>query len=79
MKINKKLFKLGESLAFVIPAEFIQYLDSDEIAIEIVLDRNQKPSLIITPNNELDAVENDPIFGLFLEALHGMPWKILIS
>lgn len=70
MKINKKLFKHCGSLAVVIPTEFIQYLDSDEVAIEIVLDRNQKPSLVITPSNELDTIEDDPIFALFIEALH---------
>lgn len=70
MKINKKLFKHGGSLAVVIPAEFTQYLDSDEIELEVVLDQYQKPSLVITPSNELDTIENDPIFALFVESFY---------
>jgi hypothetical protein len=68
MKIYKNYVSAGHAVE--IPAEFARILGSDEITLEIVLDQNHNPSLIITPGNVTDTIENDPMFALFIEALY---------
>jgi antitoxin component of MazEF toxin-antitoxin module len=70
MKITKKLFKHGGSLALVVPSEFTQHLNSDEVTFEIVMDIDNNPTLILTPVDELDQIENDPNFALFINAIY---------
>lgn len=70
MKYNKKLFKHGGSLAMVIPAEFADQLATNEVTLELQVDENCTPSLIIKPKDPLDAIEDDPKFALFIEAIY---------
>jgi len=70
MKLSKKLFRHGGSMALVIPAEFVRLLSSDEVAIELKVDNHDKPTLVIEPTSELDTIENDPLFGSFIEAIY---------
>ncbi len=70
MKLSKKLFKHGGSMALVIPAEFAKLLSSDEVVIELKVDDEDKPTLVVEPTNELDSIENDPLFGTFIEAVY---------
>ncbi len=70
MKFSKKLFKHGGSLAVVIPSEFTQLLASDEVTLEFTVDDNNNPSLIVKPTNELDTIESDPLFAVFLQAIY---------
>jgi hypothetical protein len=70
MKTKKKMFKHGGSFAVVVPAEFSQNVDSNEVSIEVIFDENNMPSLIMKPINELDTIEEDPIFALFIQGLY---------
>lgn len=70
MKFTKKLFKHGGSLAVVIPSEFTQLLNTDEVVLELMLDNENNPKLIVEPTNELDAIEEDPLFAVFIQALY---------
>jgi hypothetical protein len=70
MKKNKKLFKHGNSLAVVVPIEFTKKLSSQEVIMEVRVDENGFPILIITPETHLDKLENDPIFAQFIEAIY---------
>ena len=70
MKFSKKLFRHGGSLALVVPSEFAQLLSSDNVTIEIMADEENNPKLIVEPTSELDSIENDPLFGSFIEAIY---------
>lgn len=70
MKFIKKLFKHGGSLALVIPSEFTQLLDTDEVVLELSLDNENNPKLTVEPTNELDTIEEDPLFAVFIQALY---------
>ncbi len=54
----------------VIPAKFAEQLTSDQVSLEITIDKANNHSLIVTPVDELDALESDPKFALFIEALY---------
>lgn len=74
MKFNKKLFKSGGSMAVVIPSELIKQFDSDEYRLEMGFNGDSQPAIIMTPvddvDNELDALEADPDFALFINAIY---------
>ena len=70
MKYKKKLFKHGGSLAMVIPSKFAEQLTTDNVTIEVTLDKDNNPSLIVTPTDILDTLEADPKFALFIESLY---------
>ncbi len=73
MKFNKKLFKSGGSMAVVVPSELIRQFDSDEYRLEMGLNSDNQPAIIMTPVdevNELDALEADPEFALFVNAIY---------
>lgn len=70
MKINKKLFKHGNSLALVVPNEFTKRINSQNVTIELTVDEANNPVLTITPSNNLDTLEADPNFALFIEAIY---------
>lgn len=70
MKYHKKLFKHGGSLAVVIPSEFAEQLHSEEVTLEMRSDLPY-PVLLITPKKStLDAIEQDPLFEIFIQALY---------
>lgn len=54
----------------VIPSEFTQLLDSDEVSLECIFDANGNPSLLIEPANEPDTIDDDPLFSVFLKAIY---------
>lgn len=70
MKLSKKLFRHGGSLALVIPSEFTRLLSSDEVALELKIDNDNNATLVVEPTSELDSIENDPLFGTFIEAIY---------
>ncbi len=70
MKTTKKMFKHGGSLAVVVPSEFAQNVYSQEVTVEVVFNEHNIPSLIIKPVDELDTIEEDPVFALFIQAIY---------
>lgn len=70
MIFRKKLFKRGRGLAVVVPSEFIQLLDSDEVSLEFTTDDNGNPSVIVEPANKPDMIEDDPLLAVFLLAIY---------
>ncbi len=69
MRVQKKLFKHGGSLAMVMPSEFIKRLKAHEVVVELSFINGKTPKLTITPTDSFDTIENDPIFALFAEAI----------
>ncbi len=67
MKYTKKLFKHGNEYALVLPKEFIQYLTSDEVAVELIIDEKNNPTFIVGPIRTFDDLTYDPIFGITLK------------
>jgi virulence-associated protein VagC len=64
--MKKKLFRHGGSKSVDLPMSFIYNLPSDYVNIE----ERKDGSLLIKPVDELTALESDPLFTQFLEALH---------
>ena len=54
--------KHGGRVAVVIPSEFAQLLPSDEVTLEFTVDGNNNPRLIVKPTNELDTIDEGPLF-----------------
>lgn len=57
-------------MAVVVPSEFIDQFQSNEYQLEIGLNSENQPAIIMTPLNELDALEADPAFALFINAIY---------
>lgn len=53
----------------VIPSEFAELLNSEEVVLEMK-NNSAYPTLIIKPKNALDSIEEDPLFALFIQALY---------
>ena len=61
---EKKIFKHGGSWAVDLPMQFAKQLDNQSVVIE-----NSPKGLLIRPKNELDTMEEDPLFRQFVRAL----------
>jgi len=64
MKVTKKIFSHGGSDAVNLPKEFTRKLSSAEVCIEVFEDQ-----IVIQGKPELDTIEADPLFGVFLQAI----------
>lgn len=54
----------------VIPSQFTEHLSSEEVMVEIHMDENNNPSVVITAVDELDSLESDPRFALFIKSVY---------
>ena len=70
MKYTKRLFKHGDGYALVLPSEFTQFLKSDDVTVELKIDEEYNPTLVVEPFSELDIQEHDPLFAAFIEAIY---------
>ncbi|MDU9050270.1 MAG: hypothetical protein Q3M30_15605 [Candidatus Electrothrix sp. Rat3] len=61
---EKKIFKHGGSWAVDLPMQFAKKLDNQSVVIE-----TSPKGLLIRPKNELDTMEQDPLFRQFVRAL----------
>lgn len=62
--IEKKLFKHGGSWAIDLPMQFAKELEGMSVVIE-----ETPQGFLIKPKTELDAMEADPLFQRFVEAI----------
>ncbi len=62
--IQKRIHQHGGSKALDLPASFIKRLSSDVVFIE-----EKENCLIIRPQDNLTAMETDPLFSKFIQSL----------
>ena len=63
--IRKRLHRHGGSKALDLPSSFVKKLSSDYVKILV-----REGSLIIEPENDLDRIEEDPLFDKFIALLY---------
>lgn len=62
--IEKKIFKHGGSFALDLPKEFVSQLSGVNVIIE-----SSPTCLTIRQKTDLDTIEDDPDFGIFISAI----------
>ena len=60
----KKLFKHGGSQAIILPKEFAQNLNDNEVFIEV-----SPNEIVIRNKSKLDTIESEPDFETFIKAI----------
>ncbi len=75
MKFTKKFFKHGGSQAVVIPSEMTKHFPTKNVAVKFIYNKQDEPMIIITPAEDPELMEDDPLFAKFLQAIYNDAMK----
>ncbi len=67
--VKKRLFPHGGSYAVDLPVEFVRQIDDKQVQIEVIAGGDGGTEVRIFNNSELDTIEHEPEFALFVKAL----------